>query len=72
MLAYKNISSTSNDIKRKYSNIYLYFQNYFNAINQCNTVSKQCSLDLDVAYCVYLDIPNIVKPHHWYIKTLII
>ena len=24
--------------------------------NQWNTVNKQCSLDLDVAFCVYLDI----------------
>ena len=27
MLAYKNIPSTSNDIKRKYTNTYSYFQN---------------------------------------------
>ena len=38
MLAYKNISSTSNDIKRKHLNIYLYFQNY------CNTIKINATL----------------------------
>ena len=31
-LAYKNICSTSNDIKRKHSNNYLYFQNHCNIV----------------------------------------
>ena len=57
MIADKNISSTSNNIKRKYSNTYVYFK-------KCNTVNKQCSLDFDVAYCVYSDISNILKPYH--------
>ena len=54
MLAYKNIS-TFNDIKRKHANTYLYLW------NNCNTFNKQCSLDLDVALCVYMDIPNILN-----------
>ena len=63
MLAYKNIYSTSNDTKKKHSNIYtLYFQNYYEYNhNQCKTVNKQCCLDLDAAYCVYLDISNLLK-----------
>ena len=32
MLAYKNISLTFNNIKRKHSSTYLYFQNYCNII----------------------------------------
>ena len=56
MLTCKNISSTSNEIKRKYSNTYLYFENY------CNTMNKPCGLVLDVAGCVYLDISNTLKP----------
>ena len=31
------------------------------------TLNTQCSLDLDVAYCVYLDISKILKLHYWYI-----
>ena len=30
--------------------------------NQCSNINKQCSLNLDVAYYVYLDIPNMLKP----------
>ena len=40
--------------------------------NQCNIVNKQCSLDIDVAFCINLDIPNILKFHHWYAIVLII
>ena len=36
ILVYKNISSTSNDIKRKHLNTYLYYQNYFDQ-NQYST-----------------------------------
>ena len=57
--ASKNISLTSNYIKKKYSNTYLYFQNNQ---NQCSLKKqKQCSLDLDVVDHVYFDIPNILK-----------
>ena len=30
---------------------------------QCNILNKECSLNLDVAYCVYFDIPNIINSH---------
>ena len=63
--AYKNISATSNKIKEKIfkftlSKLLLYNQ------NQCNIINKQCSLDLDVANRVYLDIMNLLKLHQWY------
>ena len=32
MLAYQNVTSTSNDMKWKYPNTYLYFENYYNTI----------------------------------------
>ena len=51
--------------KRKHSNAYSYFQSYCKK-SKGNTPNKQCSLDLDVAYCVNLDIPNIQKFHHWH------
>ena len=33
-------------------------------------MNKLCSLDLNVAYSVYLDIPNILKLHQWYTIVL--
>ena len=51
MLAYKNVFSTSKNIKRKHSNIYLYFPKLLESNqNQCNTINS--SLDLDVAHHV--------------------
>ena len=59
MLAYKNISSIFHEIKRKYSNTYTFKTSIIQS--QCNAINKQCSLNLGVAFCVYLDIPNILK-----------
>ena len=33
-------------------------------------MNKQFKLDLHGAYHIYLDIPNILKPHHWYTIAL--
>ena len=63
MLAYKNISA-SDVIKRKYSNTYLYFQNYCNTIKIDAILSINNNLDLDVACHIYLEIPNMLKPNH--------
>ena len=46
--------------KRKPSNTHLYFRNYCNTIKMnYNIVNKQCSLGLDVAYRVYIDITKL-------------
>ena len=34
-------------------------------------MNKQCHLDLDVAYCIDLDIPNMLKSWHWYTDQII-
>ena len=62
----KKLSSTCNDIKKMFKR----FQNHCNTI-KINEIMK-CSLDFDVAYCVYLDIPNMPKSHHWYTIAMII
>ena len=56
--------------KKKHSNILLKLLLYNQ--NQCNTVNKMCSLDLDVAYHIYLDIPNKLKPHSWHIALIML
>ena len=67
LLAYKNISSTSNNLRRTYSNTYPDFQNNYNTI-KINEINKQFCSDLDVAGRVYLNIylviSNILKSHY--------
>ena len=46
-------------------------KNIFSISNDIKILNKQCSLDLDVASCVYLDILNIIKLHHRYIIVMI-
>ena len=43
-----------------------------NKQNQCSAINKQCSVDLGVAYDIYLDISNILKPNRWYTIALLI
>ena len=39
---------------------HLYFKTTTIQKNQCNTINKKCSLDLDVAYRIHLDTTNIL------------
>ena len=66
LLANENISSTSSNINRKHSKSYLYFQDYCNSIKIVQYRKKQFSLNLDVAYRVYCDILNKLKPYYLY------
>ena len=49
--------------KKTFKHLFIISKNYCNQ-NQYNIVNEHCSLDLDVAHHVYLDILNLLKAHH--------
>ena len=61
-LSYKNICSSSTDKEKTFKHLFIFTKLLKHNQNKCNTINKQCSLDLDVAWGVYLHILNILKP----------
>ena len=70
-LVCKNISSISHDKEKILKHLSILSKLLKYNWNERNTVNEQCSQALDVAYCVYVDIPNILKPDYWYTVVLI-
>ena len=55
------MSSAFNDEEKMFKHLYILSKLLYNNQNQCNTVNKQYSVDLDVASRVYLDNPEYAK-----------